>query len=171
MTMNLSIVVMGVAGCGKSSLAVALAEAHGLILIEGDDYHSQASQEKMRHGQALTDQDREGWFQVLREKLKEHAGHVVLSCSALKKEYRDMLRTAVPALRFAYLELGIDDAKKRVAGRGADHYFPPALVDSQFQTLEPPLREALVLWLNAMDPPQTLQRQVADWLQRNEVSP
>jgi gluconokinase len=168
--MNYSIVVMGVAGCGKSSLARALSLAHGLILIEGDDFHSPASQEKMRQGQALTDQDRAGWFQVLCDKLRAHAGHVVLSCSALKKEYRDVLRAAVPGLRFVYLELGIDDAKKRVAGRGADHYFPPTLVDSQFQALEPPWREALVLRLDATQQPEALKQQVADWLQYSEAS-
>lgn len=168
--MDYSIVVMGVAGCGKSSLALVLSQAHGLILIEGDDFHSPASQEKMRQGQALTDQDRAGWFQVLGEQLRAHAGHVVLSCSALKKEYRDLLRAAVPGLRFVYLELGIDDAKQRVAGRGADHYFPPALVDSQFQALEPPWREALVLRLDATEQPEALKRQVADWLQHGEAS-
>jgi len=164
MTMNHSIVVMGVAGCGKSSLAAALAKTYDLTLIEGDDFHSQASQEKMRNGLALMDQDREGWLQVLCAKLKEDAGHVVLSCSALKKTYRDLLRTAVSELRFIYLELGMDDAKQRVAGRGSDHYFPPSLVESQFKTLEAPLSEALVLKLNALDRPQKLQTQVADWL-------
>lgn len=164
MTMNYSVVVMGVAGCGKSSLAAALAKIYGLTLIEGDDFHSQASQEKMRTGQALTDQDREGWLQVLCAKLKEDAGQVVLSCSALKKTYRDLLRSAVPGLRFIYLELGMADAKQRVAGRGPDHYFPPTLVESQFKILEEPLNEALVLKLNALVRPQELQTQVADWL-------
>lgn len=162
--MNHSIVVMGVAGCGKSSLAAALAKAYGLTLIEGDDFHSQASQEKMRNGLALTDQDREGWLQVLGEKLKEYAGQVVLPCSALKKSYRDLFRTAVPELRFIYLELGMDDAKQRVAGRGSNHYFPPSLVESQFNALEAPVNEPLVLKLNALDRPQVLQTRVADWL-------
>lgn len=164
MIMNYSVVVMGVAGCGKSSLAAALAKIYGLTLIEGDDFHSQASQEKMRNGQALTDQDREGWLHVLCAKLKEDAVQVVLSCSALKKTYRDLLRTAVPGLRFIYLELGMADAKQRVAGRGTDHYFPPTLVESQFKTLEAPVNEALVLKLSALDRPQELQTQVADWL-------
>lgn len=162
--MNHSIVVMGVAGCGKSSLASALAKTYDLTLIEGDDFHSQACKEKMRNGQALTDQDRMGWLQVLCAKLKENAGHVVLSCSALKKTYRDQLRAAVPELRFLYLELSMDDAKQRVAGRGPDHYFPPSLVESQFIALEAPVNEALVLKLNALDRPQVLQTQVADWL-------
>ena len=162
--MNYSIVVMGVAGCGKSSLAAALAKTYELTLIEGDDFHTLACQEKMRKGQALTDEDREGWLQALCAQLKENAGHVVLSCSALKKAYRDLLRTAVPELRFLYLELGMDDAKQRVAGRGPGHYFPPSLVESQFMALEAPVNEALVLKLNALDRPQVLQTQVADWL-------
>lgn len=165
MFINHSIVVMGVAGCGKSSLASILSKTHGLVLIEGDDYHTLASVEKMRSGQSLTDQDREVWLQILCEKLKEHAGHVILSCSALKLAYREVLRSAVPQLRFIYLALTVEAAQKRVADRPADHYFPACLVENQFQTLEAPSGENLVLQLNAMDRLATLQDQVSDWLQ------
>ena len=90
------VVVMGVAGCGKSSLGSALAQAEGLPLIEGDDHHSPASREKMRQGIALTDADREGWLATLGQLLQAQPQGVVLTCSALKKVYRDRLRSACP---------------------------------------------------------------------------
>src|SRR3989344_5069599 len=88
------LVVMGVAGCGKSSLGAALAQAEGLPLIEGDDHHSPASREKMRQGIALTDEDLEGWLATLGQLLQAHPHGAVLTCSSLKKAYRDRLRRA-----------------------------------------------------------------------------
>ena len=101
------LVVMGVAGCGKSSLGLALAKALRLPLIEGDDHHSPASRAKMSEGIALTDADREGWLTTLGQLLQAHPQGAVLTCSALKKAYRDRLRTACPPLRFAFLELSL----------------------------------------------------------------
>lgn len=85
---------MGVAGCGKSSLGLALAQALRLPLIEGDDHHSPASRAKMSEGIALTDADREGWLTTLGQLLQAHPQGAVLTCSALKKAYRDRLRAA-----------------------------------------------------------------------------
>ena len=159
-----SVVVMGVAGCGKSSLAALVAQAHGWELVEGDEYHDEASLAKMRNGQALTDEDRKKWFALLAQKLSAQAGHIVLACSALKKAYRDVLRAAVPELRFVFLKIDVAQAHARVTGRGQDHYFPPALVDSQFEALQEPCDEARVLTLDAMQSQADLMAKVNTWL-------
>ncbi|RUP26666.1 MAG: gluconokinase [Curvibacter sp.] len=154
---------MGVAGCGKSSLGAALAAAEHLPLIEGDDHHSAASRDKMSQGIALTDADRQGWLQTLGRLLAEHPTGVVLTCSALKKAYRDQLRLACPGLRFAFLDIGREEAQRRVSAR-ASHFFSSSLVDSQFATLESPVGEAGVLRLDALQALSALQGQTSAWL-------
>ncbi|MEK8029011.1 gluconokinase [Pseudaquabacterium rugosum] len=165
-----SLVVMGVAGCGKSSLGAALAQALDRPLIEGDDFHPPANVAKMRAGTPLTDADRSGWLDALGAALQAHAPaprgdgrQAVLTCSALKAAYRQRLRAAVPGLAFVHLVLTPDEAKARVAHRGA-HYFGPALVDSQFDALEPPAGEPRVLSLPATAPLTTLCETVQQWL-------
>lgn len=158
------VVVMGVAGCGKSSLGSALARAEGLTLIEGDDHHSPASREKMRQGIALTDADREGWLRTLGELLQAQPGGVVLTCSALKRAYRNRLRAACPGLRFVFLEIDRASAGQRVAARAGTHFFSTALVDSQFATLESPVGEPGVLRLDATADLTTLQQQASAWI-------
>jgi gluconokinase len=163
--MHTAVVFMGVAGCGKSSLAAAVADAQAARLVEGDDFHSAESRSKMNRGIALTDADREGWLNVLGEQLRGSGADagIVLTCSALKRAYRDRLRQAAPGLRFVYLDIGRDAALARVAGR-ADHFFSAGLVDSQFATLEPPLGEAGVLRVDALLPLAQLQAEVCRWL-------
>lgn len=161
--MNLNLVVMGVAGCGKSSLAVAFAHAERLPLVEGDDFHSAESVDKMRRGIALTDADRAGWLDRLGAELQQHAGTAVLTCSALRRAYRDRLRAASPGLRFAFLDIGCAQALERIRARSNEHFFSSSLVDSQFATLESPLAEPGVLHLDATQPRATLQRQLAAW--------
>jgi gluconokinase len=167
--MNNSVVIMGVAGCGKSSLGAAVAQALEMPLIEGDNFHSAVNRDKMSQGIALTDADREGWLDTLCEQLRAHPEGAVLTCSALKKVYRDRLRQAAPALRFAFLDISREDAQARVQARAKEHFFSTTLVDSQFATLEVPTGEAGVLRLNAMEPIAELQAQVSAWLQTKET--
>jgi gluconokinase len=141
-------VVMGVSGCGKSSLGVAVADRLGWTLIEGDDFHPPVNKTKMASGQPLVDADRIGWLDRLGEELKRHPEGAVLTCSALKRSYRDRLRAAAPGLRFAYLELDLATAQTRVLTRPS-HFFSPTLVTSQFEALEPPIDEPGVLRLDA----------------------
>jgi gluconokinase len=157
------IVIMGVAGCGKSTVGAAIARAEHLPLVEGDDFHSAASRAKMAGGVPLTDADRAQWLVALGAQLASHANGLVLTCSALKRAYREQLRAAAPGLRFVFLEIGRADAQRRVAGRGS-HFFSAALVDSQFATLESPVGEPLVLRVDALAPIATLQAQVGAWL-------
>ncbi len=165
--MSASAVFMGVAGCGKSTAAQAVAERLGWAFIEGDAYHAAASQDKMRAGIALTDDDRAAWLATLARLLGDHrrlGQPVVLTCSALKRRYRDDLRASSPGLRFVYLEIDLPHALARVAARGGGHAFPPSLVESQFATLEPPTGEPGVLTLDALLPRDALAQRAADWL-------
>jgi gluconokinase len=163
-----SVVMMGVAGCGKSSLGTAVARAMSMPLIEGDDHHSAASREKMSRGIPLTDRDREGWLDRLADILRAEPRDVVMTCSALKRSYRDRLRAAAPGLRFVFLDIGRDQALERVAGRASDHFFSASLVDSQFATLESPVGEPGVLRVDALAPLAQLQAEVTACLQSGE---
>ncbi len=167
--MKPSLVIMGVSGCGKSSLAAAVAQAEGLPWIEGDAHHSEASREKMRLGVALTDADRAGWLERLADQLRSHPQGCVLACSALRRSYRERLRAAAPGLRFAFLDIAAAEALARVAARSA-HFFSPSLVDNQFATLESPVDEPRVLRLDATAALSELQTQVSAWLRTEELA-
>ncbi|MEP6720427.1 MAG: gluconokinase [Variovorax sp.] len=158
------IVVMGVSGCGKSSLGDALAKDLALPLIEGDDFHPPANVEKMRAGIALADADRAGWLDALGVELAAQSKGAVLTCSALKLAYRDRLRAAVPGLRFVFMELTREEAERRVAARAAQHMFPASLVANQFATLESPVGEAGVLAVDATRPRADLVAETRAWL-------
>lgn len=163
-----SLVVMGVAGCGKSSLGAALAERTGWALIEGDDHHSPGNREKMAQGTPLTDADRAGWLATLAGLLAQRQGGVVLTCSSLRRAYREQLRAADPALRFVFLDITPEQALARVAARSS-HFFSSSLVDSQFATLESPVGEPGVLRADASAPLPELVEQVSAWLQSPPV--
>jgi gluconokinase len=143
-----------------------LAALLGVPLIEGDSFHSPANVAKMREGLALTDEDRADWLAQLGALLAEQstAQHVaVLTCSALKKTYRDILRAAAPGTRFVFLRIDPPVAQARVAARPG-HFYPVSLVASQFATLQDPSREPGVLTLDTALPPQQLAQAAADWL-------
>lgn len=162
-----SLVVMGVSGCGKSRVGAAIAARLGLPLVEGDDFHPESNRRRMQAGIALTDTDRAGWLDLLGAELALQPGGAVLTCSALKRAYRDRLRAAVPGLRFAWLDLDRASAATRVAQRPA-HFFPAGLVETQFEALEPPTDEAGVLRLDALAAPEVLADQAAAWLVRSD---
>ncbi len=163
-----AVVVMGVSGSGKSTVGERLAQRQDWAFVEGDAFHSEQNHAKMRAGIPLTDADRESWLEALGLELARHAAAgVVLSCSALKRDYRRRLRAHVSGLAFIWLEVGRDAAHQRVAGRGDRHFFPAALIDSQFAALEPPHDEAGLLHLDSERPLEELLSQAAEWLQRN----
>ena len=134
------VVVMGVAGCGKSAVGQLIAAQRSLALIEGDDFHPASNVAKMQRGVALTDDDRADWLQTLGLELARHGDGAVLTCSALKVSYRARLRAAAMPLNFVYLQISEAESLRRVAQR-AGHFYPPSLVASQFAALEDPSGE------------------------------
>ncbi len=158
------LLVMGVSGCGKSTLAAQLAQGLGGQLIEGDDYHPAANVDKMRRGIALEDADRWPWLDLLGARLAASTGPAVLTCSALKRSYRDRLRAAVPGLRIVFPQLDLPEATRRLGARKG-HFFHPKLVVSQFLTLEPPVGEPDVFRISALLALSDQTRAVAHWLQ------
>ncbi len=134
------VVVMGVSGCGKTTIASSLAQSLGWAFIEGDVFHPPENVQRMAHGIALTDADRALWLERLALELKDQSrinAGVVLACSALKKTYRDVLRRGWPDALFLYLHGSPELIGQRLSAR-KDHYMPSSLLQSQFEALEPP---------------------------------
>lgn len=135
--MTLRIVIMGVSGCGKSTVGAGLAEALHIPYRDGDDLHPPTNVDKMRAGIPLTDDDRWPWLNRVAATLRDEAP-VILGCSALRRAYRDRIRAGVGGtVQFVHLTGSRDVIAARMAARRG-HYMPPSLLDSQFATLEPP---------------------------------
>jgi len=136
-------VVMGVSGCGKSEVGRRLAHQLGVDFFEGDDDHPFRNVAKMAKGIPLDDADRNEWLLSLQcriAKAREDGRGLVVSCSALKRSYRDILRAGDPSLKFAHLDGDRALVESRMRTR-AGHFMPVALLDSQFAALEPLTKE------------------------------
>ena len=162
-----AVIVMGVSGCGKSTLGAMLAQALDCPFLEGDIYHSAAAVEKMRGGQALTDDDRWPWLDRLGAAIAGTVaaqGVAVAACSALKRTYRDRLRAAIGVpVHFILLDNDRDALLARVGNRPG-HYMPASLLDSQLATLEPPLPEEGAMILTTNVPASELRDRALAWL-------
>ncbi|QNR84929.1 gluconokinase [Pedobacter riviphilus] len=134
------IVLMGVSGSGKTVVGKALAPRINAEFIDGDNLHSQRNVDKMAAGIPLTDADRLGWLQLIAKVGREHVAHgtsCIIACSALKKSYRDLLRTDNASICFIYLKGSFDLIHNRIIKR-SHQYMPSSLLKSQFETLEEP---------------------------------
>jgi carbohydrate kinase (thermoresistant glucokinase family) len=134
------LVVMGVSGCGKSTIASMLAHRLGWIYEDGDWLHPKSNIEKMHHGEPLTDADRWPWLHAIADWIdatRRDGKHGVVACSALKRAYRDILIGPRRDVRIVYLKGDRDLIAQRIAAR-ADHFMPPELLDSQFKALQEP---------------------------------
>lgn len=130
------VVVMGVQGCGKSTIGALLAAALGIPFVDGDDLHSARNRELMGSGTALTDDDRLPWLRAIGARLADHADDgVVIACSALRRSYRDLLRQYVPTVVFVHPHGPRDLVAARISARNHE-YMPPSLLDSQYAVLE-----------------------------------
>ncbi len=143
----MAIVVMGVSGSGKTTIAQALAAHYHFRFLDADDYHSVAARAQMAAGQPLTDAMRLPWVELLAATLRERvqAGEsVVLAFSGLRNTHRQLLRGSNVPMRFVFLHAAPHVIAARLSAR-AGHFMPPSLLDSQLQTLELPLDEADVV--------------------------
>jgi gluconokinase len=159
------LVVMGVSGCGKSTVASSLANALGWTFIEGDAFHPPENVQRMAQGIALTDTDRVLWLDRLAKELAHQSSQgtgVVLACSALKKSYRDVLRRGCPDAFFVHLDGPAELIRQRLSERKG-HYMPSSLLQSQFATLEPPVQPELAWRYEVTLAPQAI---VDDLLRR-----
>ena len=134
------IVVMGISASGKSTLGSALAKSLGWVFLEGDDYHSRANIEKMRSGTPLNDEDRLPWLRSINQalgRLDKDGRNAVLACSALKRNYREILAQDIKQMRYVYLYGNPQLVRERITNRKG-HFMPPELIDSQIAAMEPP---------------------------------
>ena len=168
-----AIVVMGVSGCGKSSVAQAIfdaLQARGIsgVLIEGDDFHPAENVEKMRTGTPLNDEDRQPWLLTLNAELKRETDEgktVVLACSALKQKYRDLLSQDIQRFRLVHPCGSFELIEARMKAR-QHKYMPASLLRSQFETLEPPTE---AISLNIAEPIGKLSEQAMRQLLESEI--
>ena len=150
------LVLMGVTGAGKSTVGTLIAERLELAFRDADEFHPAANIAKMSAGRPLTDEDRWPWLDAIGAFLAAHRGEgCVVTCSALKRAYRDRLREAAPELRFVFLHGDVALVAARQAARQG-HFMPPSLVASQFATLETPSRDERVIALEITAPPAIL---------------
>ena len=142
------VVVMGVSGCGKTTIGKLLASRLGCAFLDADEFHPPENVAKMAAGTPLTDDDRKPWLQALNGKLREQQ-NAVLACSALKESYRQLLSKGLDDCRFVHLHGEIELIRARLAER-QHRYMPASLLESQFATLEPP---ASALAVDIAQPP------------------
>ncbi|MBL8325004.1 MAG: gluconokinase [Rubrivivax sp.] len=157
---------MGVSGCGKSSVGLALAALTGWRYLEGDELHPPDNVARMAAGTPLTDADRHGWLQAIAGRIgaAARAGQgLVVGCSALRRRYRDQLRGADAGLRFAHLHGPRALLAQRLDARQG-HYMPASLLQSQLDALEPPGADEGALQLSITEPPERLASAALAWL-------
>lgn len=157
------VVVMGVSGCGKTTVGRLLAQALQVPYVEGDALHPPDNVARMAAGIPLTDDDRHGWLQAVGMQLAQAQAQgqgVVVSCSALKRAYRDQLRASAPGLRLVFLHGDPALIAARLAGRQG-HYMPASLLQSQLDTLEPPTPDERPITLAIELPPEALAAEAA----------
>ncbi|MCA8953952.1 MAG: AAA family ATPase, partial [Planctomycetes bacterium] len=161
-------VLVGPSGCGKTTVGRLVANRLGVGFVDADDLHDPAEVERMRHGEALDDARRGPWLDRVHQALAAAAGDgrgLVVACSALKRSYRERLGRDLPRVRC--LELAVAPAKLRARLESrADHFFPPALLDSQLAALEPMPRHARI---DAEQPPDAVAAAVVDRLERGDA--
>lgn len=139
--MSKKYILMGVAGCGKTTVGEALSKRFGWLYLDGDALHPQTNIDKMAAGHPLNDEDRAPWLERVGQELAHHDGTIIIGCSALKRIYRDWIRKAAQSdVCFIHLAGSRALIEERMAARKG-HFMPVSLLDSQFATLEAPERE------------------------------
>jgi gluconokinase len=168
-----TIVVMGVSGAGKSTVAAELVSRLGWDFAEGDEFHPPENVAKMHAGIPLTDEDRWPWLRRLAGWIGEHeaAGrNAVVTCSALKRAYRDLLRDGHPSVWFAHVRAAPELILQRVEARRG-HYMPPSLLGSQLEILEPLEDDEPGTQISGVDPAPQVAEHVLEALSRERGLP
>jgi gluconokinase len=153
-----ALVVMGVAGSGKTTVGEKLADRLGWPYEDGDRFHPKANVEKMSAGHPLTDEDRWPWLQAIAneiDRVARQGEHVVIGCSALKRTYRDVLVHGRDDVRIVYLDGTRELIARRLKARKG-HFMPPTLLESQFETLQPPARDENALTVSIDAPVEAI---------------
>ena len=154
------VILMGVAGSGKTTVGILLAKRLQCPFYEGDDFHPPANVTKMAAGTPLTDDDRAGWLAALAEVIRDGLGRGesgVVACSALKESYREVLRVDEAKVKFIYLKGSYEVILQRMQSR--KHFMKPAMLQSQFASLEEP---ADVPWIDVTLDPDEIVRRIAE---------
>jgi gluconokinase len=162
------LIVMGVSGCGKTTIGEMLAERIGSSFADADSFHSQANKDKMHQGIPLTDDDRWPWLKAIRAAIVEKQGKgeaAVFACSALKRVYRDILRDGDKDVTFVYLKGTEELLRERLKTRKG-HFFDPSLLKSQLDTLEPPGADEAIEADIAMPPEEIVEHVLVTVKQR-----
>ena len=164
------LIIMGVSGCGKSTVGQRLAQRLGVPFLEGDALHPPHNVALMAAGTPLTDADRADWLDAIAHRLSslQTDEGLVVSCSALKRVYRDRLRAASPDLQFVHLHGDHTLLAARI-GQRQGHYMPPALLTSQLETLEIPTADEAALSLDIAEPADRQVAQIEHHLQLNHA--
>jgi carbohydrate kinase (thermoresistant glucokinase family) len=160
------LVVMGVSGSGKSTIAAMLAQRLHWVYEDGDWFHPKSNIEKMHHGEPLNDEDRWPWLHAIADWIdatRRAHGHGIVACSALKRSYRDILIGGRPDVRIIFLKGDRDLIARRVAAR-ADHFMPPALLDSQFRALQEPGADERPIVVSVVPHPREIVDNIATQL-------
>lgn len=158
------IIVMGVSGSGKSTVGEKLAEALNLPFLEGDSLHPKSNVDKMASGIPLQDEDRWPWLDKIGERMAAAEQGLIVSCSSLKKSYRDRLRAAVGGqLAFVFLD-GSFEVLHEHMGHRTGHFMPVTMLESQLATLESPVGEPLVFRADVVDPIEKIVAESLEWL-------
>lgn len=155
--MKRNVIIMGVCGCGKSTIGQMLADELVTVFYDGDDFHPEANIDKMAKGMPLDDNDRKPWLEILASTIRERGAGSVTACSALKKSYRDILRAAGD-VTFVYLHGTREVLLARLVERShsSDHFMPSSLLDSQLNTLEDPVDEVNTITVSIEDSPEEI---------------
>jgi gluconokinase len=157
---------MGVSGSGKTTVARGIADALGLVFAEADEFHTEANVAKMRAGTPLTDEDRWPWLAALAEWMSrqdELGNSTVIACSALRRAYRDVLRSGAAEVEFVHVSGPAELIRERLANREG-HYMPASLLDSQVATLEPLEADEEGVVLDLRLTPDELVDEAVSWL-------
>lgn len=155
---------MGVSGSGKSTVGEKLAEALNLPFLEGDSLHPKSNVDKMASGIPLQDEDRWPWLDKIGERMAAAEQGLIVSCSSLKKSYRDRLRAAVSGqLAFVFLD-GSFEVLHEHMGHRTGHFMPVTMLESQLATLESPVGEPLVFRADVVDPIEKIVAESLEWL-------